>query len=160
MLLQFPYFSSEIISNHLKSQCFFRIAPLNFRVNIPKINSNVHLTYHSPNFHGASIASLNGHRKQRAAAVATQVFCVATSRIILSEQRAVDAVEAGGVGIAQLFKHFRRRGRGVGHLIELWWLQMYKDYMYTYIYIYIWYVYIYIYIVYCKYGMYIYIYCL
>lgn len=36
-----------------------------------------------------------------------EVFCVATSRIILSEQRAVDAVESGGVGIAQLFKHFR-----------------------------------------------------
>lgn len=40
-----------------------------------------------------------------------QVFCVATSRIILSEQRAVDAVESGGVGIAQLFKHFRRHGK-------------------------------------------------
>lgn len=36
-----------------------------------------------------------------------QVFCVATSRIILSDRRAVDAVESGGVGIAQLFKHFR-----------------------------------------------------
>ena len=42
-----------------------------------------------------------------------QVFCVATSRIILSDRRAVDAVESGGVGgvgIAQLFKHFRRHG--------------------------------------------------
>lgn len=34
------------------------------------------------------------------------VFCVATSRIILSEKRAVEAVESQGVGIAQLFKHF------------------------------------------------------
>ncbi|CAE7274645.1 unnamed protein product [Symbiodinium sp. CCMP2592] len=36
-----------------------------------------------------------------------KVFCVATSRIILSDKRAVDAVESGGVGIAQLFKHFK-----------------------------------------------------
>lgn len=43
-----------------------------------------------------------------------KVFCVATSRIILSEQRAVDAVESGGVGIAQLFKHFRRPGSHAG----------------------------------------------
>ena len=39
---------------------------------------------------------------------------MATSRIILSEQKAVDAVESGGVGIAQLFKHFRRPG-GLKH---------------------------------------------
>ncbi|CAE7223134.1 unnamed protein product [Symbiodinium microadriaticum] len=36
-----------------------------------------------------------------------KVFCVATSRIILSDQGAVDAVESGGVGIAQLYKHFK-----------------------------------------------------
>lgn len=38
--------------------------------------------------------------------VAGKVFCYATSRVILSDSKAVNAVEGKGVGIAQLYKHF------------------------------------------------------
>lgn len=36
----------------------------------------------------------------------SNVFCVATSRVIISDEKAVEAVVSAGVGIAQLYKHF------------------------------------------------------
>jgi len=35
-----------------------------------------------------------------------KVFCYATSRVILTDSTAVEAVESKGIGIAQLYKHF------------------------------------------------------
>ncbi|CAE7599610.1 unnamed protein product [Symbiodinium sp. CCMP2592] len=37
---------------------------------------------------------------------AGKVFCIATSQVVLRTEEAVEAVESGGIGIAQLFKHF------------------------------------------------------